>query len=380
MIIREQNYSSSIEHTQKRIARLFTIHPYLTFVLIASFLMGIYWFVIASDRYVSEAHLVVQQADLPSGQMDMTGVLAGMLGSSNSSDHYMVNDYLLSVDMLKKLDNKLNLKAHYSDTSHDIFSRLIRKEIEWFHEYYLAHTKVFQDAKSGVLYITAEAYDPETAQNIVSTLVQDGEQFINGLAHTLAIGQVEFLEGQVAKIYESSIQARKKLIAFQNKNGVLSPQANAESMIGILAQLEAKRIELDAQRSALRSYLVPNHPSIVQLDQQISAINKQSAIEKSKLASPGGQTLNTKVEEFQRLEFDALFTQEVYKTSLAALERGRVEAARTIKRVAILQHPTLPEYSKQPRRFYNTLLFVFVFSILAGIAHLIMSIIKEHKD
>lgn len=365
----------------KRLITLFKPHPYLSLVAIASIIMGGYWLLIASDRYVSEAHLVVQQTNLPGGQsMDFSGLLSGVLGSSSNSDQYMLSDYLYSVDMLKKLDKKLNLKQHYSDSSHDIFSRLWYQEIEFFHEYYRKHTEVYQDTENGILYIRAQAYDPETAQQIVSTLVQDGEVFINGLAHELANEQVKFLEGQVEKIKAQTMETRKRLIDYQNTNGVLSPQANAESMVGILAQLEGKRIELDAQRNALRSYLVPNHPSIVQLDQQIAAINSQAKAERAKLAAPSGQTLNTKVEEFQRLEFDALFAQEVYKTGLAALERGRVEAARTIKKVAILQQPTLPEYAKQPRRVYNTLMFVIVFLVLAGIAHLIMSIVKEHKD
>ncbi len=378
MIDAQQN---SNQNPVKRLIGLFKPHPYLAFVTIASIVMGGYWLLIASDRYVSEAHLVVQQTSLPGGQsMELSGILSGVLGNNSNSDQYMLSDYLYSVDMLKKLDKKLNLKQHYSDHSHDLFSRLWNQEIEFFHQYYLKHTEVYQDAESGILYIKAQAYDPKTAQQIVSTLVEDGETFVNGLAHELANEQVKFLEGQIEKIKAQTIVTRQKLIDYQNANGVLSPQANAESMIGILAQLEAKRIELDAQRNALRSYLVPNHPNIIQLDQQIAAINSQAKTERAKLAAPTGKTLNSKVEEFQRLEFDALFAQEVYKTGLAALERGRVEAARTIKKVAILQQPTLPEYAKQPRRYYNALMFVFVFLVLAGIAHLIMSIIKEHKD
>jgi capsular polysaccharide transport system permease protein len=70
----------------------------------------------------------------------------------------------------------------------------------------------------------------------------------------------------------------------------------------------------------------------------------------------------------------------VYKTALSALERGRVEAARTIKKVAVLQTPTLPEYAEQPRRIYNAAAFALVAFLLAGIAHLIAAIIREHKD
>ena len=109
-------------------------------------------------------------------------------------------------------------------------------------------------------------------------------------------------------------------------------------------------------------------------------MEKQIAQEQAKLASPSGFTLNRTVEEFQRLEMEAAFMQDLYKTALAALEKGRMEATRTIKKVSIVQAPTLPEYPLEPRRFYNTLVFILVAMLLAGVAHLLTAIVRDHKD
>jgi hypothetical protein len=54
----------------------------------------------------------------------------------------------------------------------------------------------------------------------------------------------------------------------------------------------------------------------VQLNQQIAAIEKQIAQEQARLAAPSGKTLNATIEEFQRLEMEAGFAQDVYKTAL----------------------------------------------------------------
>jgi len=77
---------------------------------------------------------------------------------------------------------------------------------------------------------------------------------------------------------------------------------------------------------------------------------------------------------------EAGFTQDVYKTALIALEKGRVEAIRTLKKVSLLQTPTLPEYALEPRRLYNTLVFTLVALMLAGIVQLLMAIMRDHKD
>lgn len=350
--------------------------------VIASVLAAVYWLAIASDRYVSEAHVIIERTDLPGGQaMDFSSLIGGA-ASGNRTDQLLLRDHLLSVDMLKKLDAALKLHAHYSDHSHDILSRmwLWNTSIEWFYRYYLSRVSIEFDDYAGVLIIKAEGYDRKTAHAITAFLVQEGGRFMNSMARNLAQEQVIFLEKQVADASERSMQASHALVSYQNKKGMVSPQASTDNIVGLVAKLEAQRVELETQRSANQAYLVPDHPTIIQLSQQIGAVEKQILQEKAKLTSPKGSTLNSTIEEFQELETDAAFTLDVYKTSLVALEKGRIEAARTIKKISVLQAPTEPEYALEPRRFYNTLVFIMLALLLAGVTHLIAAIVRDHKD
>ena len=349
--------------------------------VVFSALSAVYWVFIASDRYVSEAHVIIQRTDFAGGpNLDFSSLLGGANGGR--ADQLLLRSHLLSVDMLKKLDAALHLRAHYADPQRDPLSRMWDKDapIEQFHKHYLERVSVELDEYAGVLMVKAEGFDPQTAHAIATELVQEGERFMNQMAHTLAQTQVAFLETQVTDMNARAMQARQAVLGFQNKNGLVSPQATAENISGIVAKLEAQRTELETQRSALQSYLVPSHPSIVQIDQQIAAVGKQLAQEQARLTSPRGRTLNLAVEEFQRLEMQAAFTQDVYKTALVALEKGRIEATRTIKKVSVLQAPTVPEYPLQPRRLYNTLVFALVAMLLAGVAHLLAAIVRDHTD
>jgi capsular polysaccharide transport system permease protein len=251
---------------------------------------------------------------------------------------------------------------------------------EIFHAHYLSRTSVEFDEYSGILVIKAQAYDRGMAQAIASSLVTEGERFMNSLAHNLAQSQVTFLERQVNILAERATQARQGLLSYQNRKGMASPQATAETIVAIVARLTAQRAELETQRSALQSYLVPSHPSIVQINQQIGSIDRQIALEQGKLAAPGGNTLNRTVEEYQRLELQAGFAQDMYKTALTALEQGRIEATRTLKQMSVVQSPSTPERSMEPRRAYNSLVFLLVALLLAGVAQLLLSIMRDHKD
>jgi capsular polysaccharide transport system permease protein len=132
--------------------------------------------------------------------------------------------------------------------------------------------------------------------------------------------------------------------------------------------------------AALPKGLAPNHPSIVMLTDSLAAVEKQIKSEGQALASPAGGTLNYTIETYQRLEMEVSFARDVYKTALVALEKGQMDATRTLKKVSVLQRPTMPEYSLEPRRFYNSLVSLTLALLLAGIYKMLSDIIKDHLD
>jgi capsular polysaccharide transport system permease protein len=373
---------SLIERVQHLIAPQLLRRHIFKVTIIASVTAALYWILIASDRYVSEAHIVIQHTDLTGGQSADVASLLGGIGGVNRADQLLLRDHLLSVDMLRKLDAKLNLRSHYSDWSHDFLSRMWfeNASIEKFHDYYLSRVSVELDDYSGILVIKVQAYDPEIAHGITAMLVAEGEQFMNTISHDLAQEQVDFLEKQVAKMGERTIESRRGVLRFQNENGLLSPQGTAENIAGIVNDLESKLAELRTRRAAMLGYLMPNSPDLKEIAFQIAAVEKQINKERIRLTGPNGNALNRKVEEFHRLQLNAEFAQDIYKTTLMALEKGRVEATRTLKKVSVLQTPSKPQYPLEPRRIYNSIVSMLVALFVAGIIHLLAAIIRDHKD
>ncbi|MDO9005541.1 MAG: chain-length determining protein [Aquabacterium sp.] len=356
-------------------------HALLAGTCIAVLLAAVYWAAIASDRYISEAHVIIQSTDMASSQ---GSGLASMLGGGVGipTEQLLLRDYLLSVDMLKNLDAKLNLRGHYSDPAHDVLSRLWFKDatLEKFYDYYRTRISVELDEYAGILVIKAQGYDPGTAHAIATLLVDEGEQFMDGLARNLAQEQVNFLNKDIQKTREHLLQAREALLSFQNKYGLVSPQGTTANIAGTINRMETQLNDLQTSRSAMLGYLMPNSANIVELNLQIDALEKQIASEKARLTSTKGKTLNSTVEAYQRLEMNATFAQDVYNAALTALEQGRIQASRTLKKMSVLQAPTLPEYAVEPRRLYNCVAFTVLTLILAGIAHLLAAIIRDHKD
>lgn len=341
----------------------------------------VYWGFIASDRYVSEASIEIERTDMAVGSLDFGSLVSGV-GGVRSKDQLLLREYLRSLDMLNKLDEKLNLREHYSNSSRDPLSRMWGKERrqEIFYQHYLSRTSIELDEYSGLLLIKVQAYEPKMAKAIADMLVSEGERYMNELGHAVAKDQVAFLEKQVAEMGRRAIEARRELLSYQNANGMLSPQSLAETLQGTLNRLESQLTDLKARRAALLGYLSPEAPGVIEITLQIKAIEKQIEQEQGRLTSTKGKTLNVTVEEYQRLEWAARFAEDVYKTALVALERGRVESLRTLKKVAVLQSPSLPDYPLEPRRLYNIVAFTLAALLLAGIIHLLAAIIRDHRD
>lgn len=350
-------------------------------ILFISVLTVGYW-LFSSDRYVSEAIVIIQnteQIGMPT--LDIPAVF-GALGGVNKPDQLLLREHLLSVDMLKKLDAALDLRSHYSDSRRDLASRMWFKDasIEWFHRHYLSRVDVEYDDYAGVLRIRAQAYDAKTAQAIAAMLVKEGERFMNEMSHALARAQVNFLDKQVALAQEQVLRASRDLLDFQNRKGLASPKATVESIYAIIAKLEGRRTELQTQLASLPRNLDRNHPTKKSLQQSLQAVERQIAREHAKLASTSGKPLNSLVEEEQRLELELKFKQDLYKTSLVGLEKGRMDAARTLKQVSVLQVPVLPEYAWEPRRIYGVVATLCITLLVLGVISLLKAVILDHVD
>lgn len=354
------------------------------FATYASLAAILYWGVIASDRYVSEAHVVIQNTSQVTA--NSAGASTPLGGSSSASgallEQMLLRDHLLSVDMLNKLDAALNLRAHYSQWRRDPLSRMWieNRSQELFHRYFLSRVSVELDMFAGVLVIKAQAFDPATAHAIASLMVEEGERHMNQMGHRIAQKQVQFLEKQVVEVNRRMLQANQEMLAFQNKKGMVSPQDTVTSMAAVVNNLESQKTALRVRRTELLGYLSATAPSVQEIDFQIEALDRQIAQENERLTSSGGKSLNSAVEEYQRLQMTAAFQQDLYKSALAALEQGRLDSARTLAMVSVLQAPTLPQYPLEPTRIYNITVFILAALMLAGIVNLLAAIIRDHKD
>lgn len=356
----------------------FKRNPYWGICIAVIVLVSAYWTLWATDRYVSRTVVVLESPQLASPDISMSSILGG---GGGSSDLLLLREHLLSVDMLRRAQETLDLREHYSSHG-DFFARLRDPDvpIEDLHQYYRSRVQIDMDEYAKVLKIEVQAFTPEFAHQLATLLLEAGEEHMNEMGQRLAEEQVLFLEQQLGRLSERLDVARADLLDYQNEHGLVSPTNTVESLNQVVGTLEGELARLQARRSALGSFQSAQSSEMVRVESEIRALREQIDQERDRLAQATGDSLNRISSEYQTLELRAQFAQETYSSAMSALENTRIEAARTLKQVSVLQSPVLPEYAVEPRRLYNATVFGILALFVTFILNMIVLIVRDHRD
>lgn len=339
----------------------------------------IYFCLIASDRYVSRAELVVKQADQIKMLPDALSMLG--IGGSNHEDILLIQDYLKSPDLIAKLDKELGLKNHYQSHEVDYFSRLPDNvSREQFIEYYRNHLILRLDDISGVLTIEFQAFDPAYGQRVVDLMLKESEGFINKLGHQVALEQLAFVEKEVDRAYQRVQDEKAKVLAFQNSHQLISPESTSTARMGVVSQIEGELASQQARLKQLQSYMKDTAPAVISVKARVEALTQQLEQEKARLTGTDKNAMNEITASYMDVKTQATLAADLYKSGLISLEQARVEAYRKLKHLLVVSQPTLAEDAEYPRRLYNLATIGVLLCLLYGLIVMGLATLREHQD
>lgn len=366
---------------KKIIKKLLKSYPVWVLGFIVGCVLSSYWVFVATDRYVSQSHIVLQTPDIAPPELSFASMISGA-AAANTADLKLLQDFLLSTDMLKILDQNLDLRSHYSDKQIDYFSRLTDYDapMELFHEYYQERINIELDDYAGVLVVKVSAFTPGMAKRINDLLLLYGEQRMNQMGQKLASDQVAFISKQVDVLNQNLQTARENMILYQDKHNLISPKGDVENYVSIIAQLRVELAKLKADKMVLSKFQSGRSSEVVMLDAQIESLQHQIEAEKNKLTADSGRALNRVSADYETLVLKFQFAQELYSNSLATLEATRVEAARKLKQISVTQTASVPEYAIEPNRAYNVVVSFLIIFLLSIILSMVYEIIRDRRD
>lgn len=376
---RDENAGASAKKI--RLKRRNSIILRLLLGVILPTLCGIGYFgFIASDRFESTALFNIQAVDARhSSSMDsLFGVLPG--ASPTGRDTLTVRDFILSREVLRRLQDDHHFISHFQNRRNDIISRLSQDAtLEDAFEYYKDIVRLNYDTTSGVLTLTVTAYSAKAAQEFSQAILDYSEEAVNKLSDRSRQDQTIFAEKELTIAEARLGKARAHVLKLQAERGEFSPQSSATEALSVRQHLEVTLANARTELMGARAYMADSAPQVIVLQQKVNALSAQIKNESRRLVDPteeGG--INTSMAEFEVATFEKEIAQASYHSAIASLELARQEAARQHRYLVRVAKPSLPDESTKPNRYLGVLTVFLGSILLLGIGSLLNAAIREH--
>lgn len=365
--------------------------PIILLVAIPFLIFSVYQILIASDRFESQAQMIVKEPDAASTLDPAMALLSGFGVSSGNTDTELVKAYIYSNNMLGHLQKTLSLREHFSSDTVDMFSRLSSSASEEdFYEYYVKHIDVAIDEKSFVIRVAAQAYDSDFAKKITQEIVNKSEWYINQIGNNLAKKQLEFIERENTIADTRFKKAKSQLISFQRRHDLLDPEAEGMALQQIAYSLEAEIAAKQTELRQLQTSMSDTAPRVLQAASELDSLKQQLESERGRLTNDSGNDSslpdderNLSVSEilakFTDYKIEMELALKSYTSSQISLEKSRIEAYRQLKFLVIVESPTVPDEAKYPAVLYNLTLFLVINIMLFGIGKILVATVAELK-
>jgi capsular polysaccharide transport system permease protein len=348
-------------------------------------LAALYLVVLAADRYVSESTVALREAGAQPTMLPGSAMMLASLAPSSNQDTLYVQQYVHSLALLNLLESRFKLRDHYGTHRKDLFFTLPKgTSQEDFLDYYRQRVEVRMDELSSTLTVRVQAFDAPFSQQLNRAILDECERFVNEMSQKMARERLVFAEGELARASQRLQEAKSQLLAFQAKNRLLDPTADAVATGTVLAELNAQITRAETEMRTLQSYLNDDAYQVKALRSQIASLRSQLADERGRAtagtAGKSGERINALAVEFQGLQMQAEFALDAYKLALGTVETARLDASRKIKSLVVIEPAGLPETAEYPRRIYNLLTLLVAVVLLYWVARLVLATVREHQD
>ena len=377
------NYQGSRRRPQEKRRRTL-LWSFVFCVIIPLFVIAIYYFLVATDRYASTAGFSVRGIEVGTG-FDGLGALTGLASSgSTTADSYIVLKYLESRALVEKLDAELNIRDAFSDQKIDWLSRMNNDAvIENVVDYWRRRIDTEFDPSSGIIEFTVQSFSPEHVLLMARRIIELNQELVNDLSSKARRDALRFAEREV-EIQEQRLRAVLEAIReFRTVEQSVDPTASAALDIELLANLESRLIDIRARIAVQRETLDENAPSLVVLRRQAEALETQISNRRAEISGILGDkaitsAVTTQLTAFEALDVERRFAEQSYASALDSLEQARRDADRQQRYLAVHRYPQSAETSEYPKRLRNVLLATFLLLTTWAIGTLITYSVRDH--
>lgn len=292
-----------------------------------------------------------------SGASDLGMMGSELLGMRTTSDLFV--GVLQSRTVQDDLINKFNLRKLYRDRHIEGARKDLKRRMD-----------IESERKSGIVTLQISDRDPQRAAAMARECVEQLNQIVVTLNTSAAHKERVFLEARLGQVQQDLEAAEKDFSKFASQNTALDVKEQGKAMLGAAAELEGQLIAAQTQLEGLRQIYTNNNVRVRSLEARIAEYRRQlqrltgSATPSDESSSEQAGTNSGQFEDlypsirqlpglgvpWADLYRRTKVQEVVFETLTKQYEMAKVEEAREIPSIKVLDAADVPEERSFPPR------------------------------
>jgi uncharacterized protein involved in exopolysaccharide biosynthesis len=338
------------------------------------------------NRYTSVTRLMPPESQSTAGMAIMAALAGGgtggghaagalpasiseLLGGKTSGELFIA--ILHSDSVQNALINRFDLRKVYWDSYYDT----TRKDLTRF-------TDITQDRKSGVIKIEVTDRDRQRAARMAQAYIDELDRSVMQLSTSAARRERIFLEERL-KTAKQELETDERLFSeFASKNATLDVPEQAKAMVTSAAVLEGQIIAAKSELQGLEQIYTPQnirvrslHERIAELERQLQRLGGSAGPQAQEGAEAGSSSnvypairqLPILAVPWADLYREVKVHETVYQLLTQEYELARVQEAKEIPTVRVLDPPEVAERKSSPHRAIMVLIAGLLSLVLASV-------------
>jgi capsule polysaccharide export protein KpsE/RkpR len=289
------------------------------------------------------------------------GAASDLLGLKSTSDIFV--GILSSRTVQDELIQQFDLKKLYWDRRMEDTRRDLAQ-----------HTGISVDRKSQIISITVTDHDPKRAAAMAQAYVEELNRLVAELSTSSARRERMFLEERLKAVNQDLEVAEKEFSQFSSKNTAIDIKEQGKAMVEAAATLQGQYIAAQSELEGLKQTYTDNNVRVRSVRARIAELKRQ--LEKlggkgEQASDPSGQQADYLYPSIRKLPLLGVTYADLYRrtrvqeavfeTLTKEYELAKVQEAKEIPTVKVLDSPNIPDKKSFPPR----LLIIFMGTVLA---------------
>lgn len=291
------------------------------------------------------------------------GIAASLLHEHNSTALYisLLESGTIADHLINRFDlRKVYHKKYYIDAAK-----------------HLAHeTKITDDKKSGVITIKVEDVDPVRARDLTQAYLDELNKIVNRTSTSSARQERIFVERRLHEVQNDLENAQLELSDFSSKNTTIDITAQTRAMVDVGARLEGEIVAEQSALESMRQVYTDDNVRVREAQARIGVLQHELnklAGSSAPAAPASASTQETAGELYPPLRqlprlavhYADLYRrvkveEAVFELLTQQYEMARIEEAKDVPVVRVIDAPGIPEKKSFPPRVILSLVLTFL--------------------